>query len=194
MKMGYDNQTRNSSGTVIAIILLLVFAVFGGLIVLGVGGWFFLRGSRMERVVMVERDQAIRAEEVARAMAEKAAAAQAPAAQAFKAAAEFEREVLGETVPGPQLTIELSKEGQLKLNGEAVALPALIDSLKASAADETTSLTIDVRADRECSFQHVAIVIASCQELGITRFRIRTLEQSAEQESPENDEPATVVK
>jgi biopolymer transport protein ExbD len=195
MKMGYDNQPRSSSGTVVAIVLLLIFMVLGGLFVAGVGGWFFLRSSRTEQALMVEREQAVRAEQVARAMAEKAArAAQAQADQARELAAELEKEVVDETVPGLQISIELDKDGQLKLNGEAIDLPALMDRLKAPAADEITSITANVRADNECPFEHVVSVISSCQDLGITRFRIRTLDEVTAEDSAENKEPATVIK
>ena len=167
----------------------------GGLLTLGVGGFFYLRSSRMQQVAMAELDRAVRAEQVARAMAEKAArVARAQAAQARDSTALLEREVADDAVPGPQTTIELNEKGQLKLNGAAVDLTALADRLKAPAADKTTMLIVNVRADRTCPFQHVAAVIATCQELGITRFRIRTLDQPTAEDAPENAEPATVIR
>ena len=132
---------------------------------------------------------------MARAMAEEAAeAARAQAVQARKMAAEFEKAVLDKTVPGPQITVELDKDGKLKLNGEAIELPRLLDRLKALAADKTTSITVDVRADEQCPFQHVAELISACQEVGITRFRFGTLEAAIAEEPSDDKEPATVVK
>ena len=195
MTIGYDNQSTNSSKTVIALIVLAVLVPLTLLLVLGTGGWFYLRSSHMQQVAMEQRDRAMRAEQMARAMAERAArVAEAQADQARQLAAEVKAESADKPVPGSQVTIELDQAGKLKLNGDAIELPRLLDSLKALAVDETNSITVDVRADEQCPFQHVADLISACQEAGITRFRFRTLEAAIAEEPSEDKEPATVVK
>ncbi len=167
MTIGYDNQSTNSSKTVIALIVLAVLVPLTLFLVLGTGGWFYLRSSRMQQVAMEQRDRAMRAEQMARAMAERAArVAEAQADQARQLAAEVKAESADKPVPGSQVTIELDQAGKLRLNGEAIELPRLLDSLKALAADETNSITVDVRADNECRFQNVAALISACQEVG----------------------------
>lgn len=190
--MGYEDQARSSAWTVIAIVLPLVFMVVGGLFILALAGWFYLRVGHAEQAATVATEQAVQPEQVARVMADEAAeAARAQAAQALKTVAEFEKAVFDKAVPGPQITIKLHKDGQLKLNGEAIELPRLLDSLKALAADETASITVDVRADEQCPFRHVADLISACQEAGITRFRFGTLDAAIAEEPSDEKEPAT---
>jgi biopolymer transport protein ExbD len=127
-------------------------------------------------------------------MAEEAAeAARAQADQARQLAAEVKAGVSDKPVLGLQVTIELEQDGLMKLNGDAIALPALLDRLKALAADKAAFITVDVRADEECRFQHVVALISACQELGITSFRFGTLEAVIAEEPAENQEPASVV-
>ena len=56
--MGYDEQPRSSAWTVIAIVLPLVFVVVGGLFILALAAWFYLRLSQEERVAAVAHEQA----------------------------------------------------------------------------------------------------------------------------------------
>jgi biopolymer transport protein ExbD len=194
IKMGYDNQPRSSSLPVVAIVLLLIFMVLGGMVVVGVGTWFLVRSRRAEQVATVERHRAIQAEQMARAIAVEAAeAARAQADQARQLAAEAKAELTDKPVPVRQVNVELDKAGKLKLDGEAIELAALLDRLKALAADKTTSITVEMRADEKCPFQHVADLIAACQKLGITRFRFGTLDAAIAEEPAENKTPATVI-
>jgi biopolymer transport protein ExbD len=161
--------------------------VVGGLFILALAGWFYLRVSQAERVATVVHEQAVMAEQAAEA-------ARAQADQARQLAAEGKAEIKDKSVPGPQVTIELDQNGKLKLNGHSIETVALLDRLKAVDADKTASITIDVRADEECQFQYVAGLISACQELGITRFRFGTLDTAIAEEPSDEEEPATVVK
>ena len=196
--MGYDEQPRSSAWTVIAIVLPLVFVVVGGLFILALAAWFYLRLSQEERVAAVAHEQAaVQADELARVMAEEAEEAadvtRTQAGQVLKTAPAFEQGVVNKTVPDTQITVELDKAGKLKLDGEAIELAALLDRLKVFAADATTSITVDVRADEECQFRNVVALISTCQELGITRFRFGTLDATIAEKPSENKEPATVI-
>jgi biopolymer transport protein ExbD len=184
--MGCEQQPRSSAWTVIVIVLPLVFMVVGGLFILALAGWFYFRISQERQVATVAHEQAVVAEQVVET-------ARAQAEQARQLAAEVKAELTDKPVPGPQVAVELDKAGKLKVNGDAIELPALLDKLRAFAADKTTSITVDVRADVECPFQHVAELISACQEVGITRFRFGTLDAAIVEELSEVQEPATVI-
>jgi hypothetical protein len=195
--MGYDQPPRSTSGSVVIIVFLLVLVVLGGILVVGVGTWFLVRSRRAEQVATVERHRALEAEQMARAMAKEAeAAAEAARSQAFEAlrtAAEFEKEFIDKIQSDTQITVELDKTGKLEMNGEAIDLSKLLDRLKALAADKNASITVDVRADEECQFQHVAALISACQQLEITRFRFGTLEATIAEQPSEEETPSTKI-
>jgi biopolymer transport protein ExbD len=199
--MGHDNQASGSSGILIVVLFLVGFAVLAGVCLVGIGGWFYLRTGHQQQAATEERAMAEQQAEVARQQAETAeqqarqlideAMAQA---HALPPPAEFDREVVAAMDSGRQLTIELDKQGQLTVDGESTDLGGLTNKLRAIVADEGATITVNVRADNECPFQHAAAVISSCQQLGISRFRIQPLEPPDTPVMPEIDEPATVIK
>ena len=184
--MGYEQQPRSSAWTVIVIVLPLVFMVVGGLFILALAGWFYFRMSQERQVATVVHEQAVVAEQAVEN-------ARAQADQARQLAAELKAELPNKPVSGLQLTIELTHDGELKLDGEAIELPELLDRLKALATDHPASVTVDVRADEKCPFRHVAELISACQELDITRFRFGTLDAAIAEEPSDDKEPATVI-
>ena len=198
MNMGYDNQPRSSSVPVVAIVLLLIFMVLGGLVVVGVGTWFLVRSRRAEQVVMVERQRAIEAEQMARAMAAKVeAAAEEARTQAFEAlqtAKEFEKEVVSRTQSDTQITVQLDQDGKLTVDGESADVDGLNKIMESAVAGKDASITIELLADEQCMFRHVEEVVSLCQKWGITRFRLRTLDPLGAYNAPDSKEPATVVK
>jgi biopolymer transport protein ExbD len=190
--MGYDDQKTGSSGLAPAWIIVLVVSLLAAMLVVGATGWFVLRTSQMPQLALVERERALAAEEQARAMAEKLALE--TELEVSRAAREFENEVVVTINDQRLVTVELDSQGQIRLDGKSIDLAGLPGRLQAIAADEGRSkITIDLRADNACPFEHVAAVIGTCRQLEISRFHIRTLESAAEQSPEKADEPATVI-
>lgn len=71
-----------------------------------------------------------------------------------------------------QRTVSVEKEGQVMLDGQQVSLSELTSQL-AGARKEYPQLSVVIRGDATCAFQHVAAALAACKdahisELGIT--------------------------
>jgi biopolymer transport protein ExbD len=199
MNMGYDNQPRSSSASVVIILVLLVFMMLGGMLVVGVGGWFLVARSRMQREVAIEqRQRAIEAQQMARAMAEEAEvaaeAARMQAGRALKTVAEFEKEVVGKTQDSMQITLQLDRDGELTVDGEPADLDRLNRIMESAVAEKDATITIEVLADEQCTFRHVEEVVSLCQEWGVARFRLRTLDPQRAYKAADDKKPAAVVR
>lgn len=71
-----------------------------------------------------------------------------------------------------QRTVSVEKDGQVELDGLGVSLAELTAKL-AAAQSEYPQLSVVIRGDAACAFQHVAAALAACKdahisELGIT--------------------------
>jgi biopolymer transport protein ExbD len=185
-KMGYEQQPRRSAWTVLVIVVPVIFMVVGGLFILALAGWLYFRISQERQVATVDREQAVVAEQAVET-------ARAQADQARQRTGEVRAELGEEPMPSPQVTVELDQDGELKINGAAIEFSKMLDKLKALAADEPASITMEVRADKQCPFQHVAELISACQEVGIARFRFSTLDAAIAGQLSEAQEPGTVI-
>ncbi|MGK7346746.1 MAG: ExbD/TolR family protein [Candidatus Nitrospinota bacterium M3_3B_026] len=63
--------------------------------------------------------------------------------------------------------IEMTKDGDIFLNGEAVVLEALPDILKADTGKAAAKSSVIIRADRRLDYGAVVEVMGICREAGI---------------------------
>ena len=192
INMGHDTDASRSSGAVIVIVAVLAVIVLAGLLLVGAGGIFFLRTSRLEQVAMRERARAV-ATERASEVAKKAADAARVEQEGDLATARAEDENVVRRADR-LIVIQLDRAGRMTMAGESMDLAAVEARLRAKLADPGAQATVDVRADDACPFQYVAAMITSCQKLGITRFRIRSRDASGARGPADALEPATVIK
>ncbi len=76
------------------------------------------------------------------------------------------------TAAPKQRVVSVQAEGQIRLDGEQMSLSELTQKL-AAARGEYPELSVVIRGDAACAFQHVAASLAACKEarvsdLGIT--------------------------
>jgi biopolymer transport protein ExbD len=166
--MSYENQPRaSSSGTVIAIVAVIVLLMLGGLLVLGLAGLFFF-GLSVRSVApppphMVERVMVQPAQPV-----ELAPELQAPTmAEAASAGTGIRK-----------IAVKLDPQGKILVDGQLVDVGVLKDLLVKAREDGTMRLEVVVDVDRRCVFEHVAAVQAVCKEVGAENVRVQALTTS----------------
>jgi biopolymer transport protein ExbD len=76
----------------------------------------------------------------------------------------------GSSPPGPQLVV-VQSDGSLELNGSSVSLEELTARL-ASLRSQSGQLSVIIRGDGQCPFQHVAAALAACREAGVSDLGI----------------------
>ena len=78
----------------------------------------------------------------------------------------------GEDLPPPQpLTVTVTADGRLDLDGKAVTETELSSRL-AAARTPLTEPTVVIHGDAKCAFQHVAAALGACRQAGITELGI----------------------
>jgi biopolymer transport protein ExbD len=70
-----------------------------------------------------------------------------------------------------QRTISVEEDGAVELDGEGVSLPELTAKLTA-AQSEYPQLSVVIRGDAACAFQHVAAALAACKDAHIAELAI----------------------
>lgn len=70
-----------------------------------------------------------------------------------------------------QRTVSVEKDGQVQLDGEAVSLAELTSKL-AAAQQEFAQLSVVIRGDAACAFQHVAAALSACKDANISELGI----------------------
>ena len=66
-----------------------------------------------------------------------------------------------------QRVVTVSAEGQVTLDNKKITLPELITKLSA-ARQEYPEISVVIRGDASCAYQHVAATLAACKEANIT--------------------------
>ena len=171
--MSYEDQPRtSSSGTVIAIVAVVVLLMLGGLLVLGLAGLFFFRLSAAQPVPVFEPPRAVVTER----------AVMVEPQQAVEATAEPPVPATGEVVPPVALvrkmTCRLDPQGEILADGQSVDIDGLKNLLVKAREDGTIRLEVVVEVDRQCLFEHVAAVQAICKEIGVENVRVQALTAS----------------
>ena len=166
--MSYEDQPRtSSSGTVIAIVAVVVLLMLGGLLVLGLAGLFFF-GLSVRSVAppppqMVER-------------------VMVQPAQPVELAPELQPPTMAQAPPPDtavrKIAVELDSQGKILADGQSVDIGALKDLLVKIREDGTIRLEVVVEVDRQCLFEHVAAVQAVCKEAGVENVRVQALTAS----------------
>ncbi len=75
------------------------------------------------------------------------------------------------TTAPKQRVVSVQAEGQIRLDGEKVSLPELTQRLSA-ARSEYPELSVVIRGDGACVFQHVAASMAACKEAHVSNINI----------------------
>lgn len=75
------------------------------------------------------------------------------------------------TAAPKQRVVSVQSEGQIRLDGEEVSLAELTRKLSAAKA-EYPELSVVIRGDAACAFQHVAASLAACKEAKISDLGI----------------------
>jgi biopolymer transport protein ExbD len=70
-----------------------------------------------------------------------------------------------------QRTVSVEKDGQVQLDGETVSLGELTSKLSV-AQREYPQLSVVIRGDAACPFQHVATALAACKDANIVELGI----------------------
>lgn len=70
-----------------------------------------------------------------------------------------------------QRVVSVNKTGEVQLDGNKVSLAELTTSLGA-AQREFSQLSVVIRGDADCAFQHVASALAACKEANIAELGI----------------------
>lgn len=75
------------------------------------------------------------------------------------------------TAAPKQRVVSVQSKGQIRLDGEEVTLGQLTQRLSA-AKNEYPELSVVIRGDAACAFQHVASSLAACKEANISDLGI----------------------
>jgi biopolymer transport protein ExbD len=70
-----------------------------------------------------------------------------------------------------QRTVSVERDGQVQLDGEIVSLGELTSRLS-SAQREYSQLSVVIRGDAKCDFQHVAAALSACKDANISELGI----------------------
>jgi len=154
--MGHDNRQHGSAGTVLAIVAVIAVLLLGGLMLLGVGAWFFVRteAEQAEVVAVRQFDQAVaEMEKYEELTAQVEIEELAKAAEPEATAREF--------------TVELDRDGSISVDEEPTDLDGLKTRIQGAAQNGSVRLTVQLEADPRCLAQHVIAVQSLCREFGI---------------------------
>ena len=162
-----DQPRTSSSGTVIAIVAVVVLLMLGGLLVLGLAGLFFF-GLSVRSVAppppqMVER-------------------VMVQPAQPVELAPELQSPTMAEAPPPGtairKITVKLDPRGKIIAEGKAVDIGGLKNLLVKAHEDGPIRLEVVVKVDGQCLFEHVAAVQALGKEAGVENVRVQALTAS----------------
>jgi len=163
--MGYDNPQRGSAGAIVAIVAVFVALLLGGLVVLVVGGWFFMRAEvrETEMVARVEADRAVVEMEKAEELAARVEVAESAKVELLE-------------TPARALTIEIDQDGAITVDGERTDFDDLNARIQETGEDSDVRLTVQLKVHPRCLAQHVVAVQSACSELGVQDVQMSTLE------------------
>ena len=163
-----DYHQSGSGGTVIAIVAAILLLLFGGLVVVGVGAFFFVRTDMRENEM-----RAVMQAERAQAMAERARAE----AMAVQAEAETLRQSTQPSANAREIIVQLDQEGGMLADDRPVDRDTLKTLLQQAAGDPDIVVTVRLRVDRHCPFGDVADIQSLCREAGISEVSFATAEE-----------------
>ncbi len=163
--MAYEDRQSGAGGAAVVVLALVV--LLGGILVLAVGAWFFLRVSTVQRQVVIEQDRAIAAQKNA---------------ERLQFEAELERDqVLAESDPDEsnsatvrQLTIAMDKDGNASVDGNSMQLDELQSQLRTMSDESSGQLSVVVQVEDQCRFEHVARILSLCEEAGIEKPKLES--------------------
>lgn len=75
-----------------------------------------------------------------------------------------------------EVVVDVDPEGNIYLNGKAMSLAGLEQTLQKAVADNPTNQTVIIRADRTAAFQPVVSVMDICNRTGVGDYSVTTKE------------------
>ncbi len=187
-------RRKSSAGTIIAVVFTVGFLFFG-LFLLAVGVLVFARTGNHQAHAMAREAMARAQVERVRAEAEVHRGHLHPQEQLAEAhrGHVIAQEQLAEAVNHPgmvveseavkdvaepirvanrQITLQVDEEGKIKMDGRAVEQKQLAMMLRHARKGRESALSVTIKADKKCLFEHVASVLSVCQELDIPNVSI----------------------
>jgi biopolymer transport protein ExbD len=166
--MGYDKQPQSSSSGVTAatLVAVLLFAIMG-VVVVALGGLFFVRASRMQSNVGPGHGGQLSWTE-----AQTNTDAGAVTLEAMPMLA------VHEPITAVSVIVQLDQLGKVSIDGELVDLDTLKAQLAALKQESNGRLSVELDVDPGCRFEHVVSVIDVCNGIGAIKYQIRSLDDS----------------
>lgn len=75
-----------------------------------------------------------------------------------------------------EVVVDINNAGDLYLSGKSINLDELQEFLEAAVANNPTSQTVIIRADRTTAFQPVVSVMDVCNQTGVSDYSVTTKE------------------
>ncbi len=187
--MGYDQSQRSSSSGVLVAVLVavLLFAVMAVLVVV-VGGLFFVRSSRMPSEMVayeqVARAEAVQANADATVLRLQTEPRMVPALPELTPLPAFPARPASTRAPAKivSVKVQLDRQGDASVDGEEVDLDALKAHLTALKQETNSRLSLELDADAECQFKHIVFVLDMCKEIGDIDCHIASIAETVIQE------------
>ncbi|MCO6453759.1 MAG: hypothetical protein J5I93_00450 [Pirellulaceae bacterium] len=182
--MGYKQLERSSSsGAVVAVILAVLLVGLLGIVAVGGVAFFWLGAARLER------QEAVIAEKRAVAEAYRADAEahrQRAEAMALPRPKPIEPGTMGSN---PDLTVNVTENGNMSIDGERIELSDLRERLVQLKGESGKAVSVLLLVDANCLMRELTPVQHVCDEFGKATVRsvamVDESESSAETEVPE---------
>lgn len=199
--MSQDESHSGSSTGMFIIALVLVLALLGGLVVIGLGGLFVMRTSvarqqavRDEAMAVNAKLQAIEAQQQVELLRQQRKSTAQDAPPAHLAQGDQDAASASDATPVPPLAVHIDTEGVISVDDRVVTLAELRDWLHSRLSPERLPQTVEVLADKMARFGTVSEVLSVIEELKGVKVRIRTWERTAEaapRDVPTSESPAS---
>ncbi len=175
-------RRRSGAGAIIGTILVIGFLFVGLVVAAGIAFVVLAKNETRHVRVMVERERAVSQMQQARAHADaQRARAVEPARPTMPhrpvmktPTAEVEKEPI--RVANRDITVELNQDGKITMDGKPIESDQLKSTLRDAGKGRESAVSVLIKADKKCLFEHVASVLAVCQELDIPNVRITARE------------------
>ena len=179
MQYERNRPSGSSSGLIVGLLLLLVL---GGIGILGLGTYVWLRSESAARQAVVREQAAMAAQ-----------AAQQARMQAEQRTSEADLpsvDVLDVVPPNDaeaDATVTVDRDGGIALHGRPMGLDELTAALRDLADYDGGSVAVTILADEACAFRHVAAVIRAARASGVASIQVAVPEGGDTAEAVEQD-------
>lgn len=187
---------RKSSTGAFFIVLVLVGVFFlGGLLLVAAGAFVFVRTDAQQAHAIDQHEMARRQVERMRVetemqhnhakiqdairnatVVEQQLQRSMPELQPLAEVPRVKREKEPIRVANREITLLLDEQGKIALDEKPVEQQQLAELLRNAVKGRESALSVTLKVNKKCLFEHVAAVLAVCQELDIPDVRITAAE------------------